>query len=70
MEVIRSGNAGSEAQVREMVALLLAHGADPTVEFRGRDALGWARGQELVQAWWRLRMAVVLLQLPPVIGRQ
>ena len=41
--VICSQDGGPEAQVWEMVALLLARGADPTVECRGRDALGWAR---------------------------
>ena len=33
--------------MREMVMILLAHGADPAVECRGRDALGWARDRGL-----------------------
>ena len=58
MEVIRSSAANPETRRREMVALLLARGADPTVEFRGRDALGWARAKGLATVVELLEAAV------------
>ena len=58
MEVIRHSQAGPEARRREMVALLLAHGADPTVECHGRDALGWARYEGLATVVELLEAAV------------
>ena len=41
-----------------MVALLLARGADPTVECRGRDAFGWARVRGLATVVELLEAAV------------
>ena len=58
MAVIDSPDAGPEAQRREMVALLLAHGADPPVASYGRDALGWARHMGLATVVELLEAAV------------
>ena len=61
--MICNPQAGPEPQRREMVALLLAHGADPTVECRGRDALGWARHKGLATVVELLEAAVATAEV-------
>ena len=56
--MICSPDAIPEPQRREMVALLLAHGADPIAEYDGLDALGWARDQGLATVVELLEAAV------------
>ena len=58
MTVIYNDDAVPEYRQREMVTLLLAHGADPTVECHGRDALGWARHKGLATVVELLEAAV------------